>query len=125
MSSDSWARTHAHTRAHPPTALLQAPVHTRTHPYTPMHTCSHLCTPVHTCAKLCTPVHIQAHTHTHTRTHTRAHTRAHPKIRVNRKMAEYRKKDRKIEKGRKEQKSAEAIRIIKPRGPKKFWRGLG
>ena len=46
-------------------------------------------------------------------------------IRVNRKMAEDRKKDRKIEKGRKEQESAEAIRIIKPRGPKKFWRGLG
>ena len=36
-----------------------------------------------------------------------------------------RKIDRKIEKGRKEQESAEAIRIIKPHGPIKFWRGLG
>ena len=32
---------------------------------------------------------------------------------------------KKERKGRKEQESAEAIRIIKPRGPKKFWRGLG
>ena len=93
MSSDSWARTHAHTRAHLPTALLQAPVHTR--------------------AKLCTPVHIRAHTHTRTHPCTPEKTSHIPaaahglnlinsyQIRVNRKMAEDRKKDRKRKEGTK------------------------
>ena len=78
------------------------------------HTCTHPCTPAHrTPAGTCAYPHTPVHTHAHLLTPVQ--------IRVNRKMAE----DRKIEKGRKEQESAEAIRIIKPRGPKKFWRGLG
>ena len=118
--------------------------HTCTHPFTPAHR-----TPAGTCAYPRKAVYPTSHssTPTHTRTHpctpektSHIPTAAHGlnlinsyQIRVNRKMGEdrkierkiERKIDRKIEKGRKEQESAEAIRIIKPHGPIKFWRGLG
>ena len=132
-----------HTCTHPCTPAHRTPAGTCAYPHTPVHTHAHLLIPVHTRAYPRKAVYPSSHSSTHTPTHpctpektSHIPAAAHGlnlinsyQIRVNRKMAEDRKKDRKkdrkIEKGRKEQESAEAIRIIKPRGPKKFWRGLG
>ena len=133
-SSHTYPCTSAHPHAQPCTSA-----HTRTHPCTPAHICAHPCIP----AQSCVPQFTFEQTHTRTHPCTPEKTSHIPaaahglnlinsyQIRVNRKMGEdrkierkiERKIDRKIEKGRKEQESAEAIRIIKPHGPIKFWRG--
>ena len=74
MSSDSWARTHVHTRPPHSCRHLCIPAHTRTHPCTPAHTCAHPCIP----AQSCVPQFTFQHTHSHTPVHTRkdlTHTR--------------------------------------------------